>query len=252
MFQSTRPRGTRRPPFSLIAKHPSFNPRAHVGRDFYSLALIVAQYGFNPRAHVGRDSRLSSFGILDNGFNPRAHVGRDAAVALLVISSTVFQSTRPRGTRHNHRRILRPNARFNPRAHVGRDVIRPTPQASDAVSIHAPTWDATIGSYLGAANQWFQSTRPRGTRLIFVTYSVTNYRFQSTRPRGTRRGPGDAGAREPDVSIHAPTWDATKLARLSLRLGSFNPRAHVGRDTKYVSMINNMSVSIHAPTWDAT
>ena len=106
----------------------------------------------------------------------------------------------------------------------------------------------------------FQSTRPRGERLI-STAQTTGF----------------------GVSIHAPTWGATteqhtyhwyvgqfqstrpRGARLLHAhhlwvLKSFNPRAHVGRDSlldKSLIIKDKVNafcehVSIHAPTWGAT
>ena len=55
----------------------------------------------------------------------------------------------------------------------------------------------------------FQSTRPRGARLVLPLAPLPQQMFQSTRPRGARR----------DTS--------RRLTRLRYR---FNPRARVGRD----------------------
>ena len=77
----------------------------------------------------------------------------------------------------------------------------------------------------------FQSTRPRGARLLtFVTTPLGSV-----------------------VSIHAPTWGATFRvydARSTQRC--FNPRAHVGRDPVRFRDARYLAVSIHAPTWGAT
>ena len=77
------------------------------------------------------------------------------------------------------------------------------------------------------------------------------------------------------VSIHAPTWGATRadcwlsglnrfqstrprgarrdaLTSPTLVKSSFNPRAHVGRDLVYFLFVPLQRVSIHAPTWGAT
>ena len=96
----------------------------------------------------------------------------------------------------------------------------------------------------------FQSTRPRGARL--VTFIVT-FRFC--------------------VSIHAPTRGATAYACKKYNIACFNPRAHAGRDNtlnKYFFKTRFQStrprgarhanppvkagaiVSIHAPTRGAT
>ena len=57
----------------------------------------------------------------------------------------------------------------------------------------------------------FQSTRPRGARLSLLTIVVFMDMFQSTRPRGAR----------------PIFWQFDYDGKLS-----FNPRAHVGRDTR--------------------
>ena len=140
----------------------------------------------------------------------------------------MFQSTRPRGARLEHLYILH----------------------DKDVSIHAPAWGATrtwsFSIYRSCFNPRarvgrdscsirlsislkFQSTRPRGARLIFLVKNqrccrfnprarvgrdvfpaqpLCRHLFQSTRPRGARRA-----VKLPDsgrvVSIHAPAWGAT-------------------------------------------
>ena len=79
-------------------------------------------------------------------------------------------------------------------------------------------------------NTAFQSTRPRGARLVKHIYSTTNLRFQSTRPRGARRS-------ESNVSLHSYC---------------FNPRARAGRDIYNAVAALNIAVSIHAPARGAT
>ena len=75
------------------------------------------------------------------------------------------------------------------------------------VSIHAPTWSATLSRLPLNVFLMFQSTRPRGARLIDI------FSFQTI-----------------NVSIHAPTWSATlNFIRRSNQF-RFNPRAHVERD----------------------
>ena len=100
----------------------------------------------------------------------------------------------------------------------------------------------------------FQSTHPHGVRRTKrQNADYITRRFQSTHPHGVRRG-GDTGARDSGahfnprthmgcdqvlagnniagwISIHAPTWGATRKTRLP-------PRREV--------------ISIHAPTWGAT
>ena len=105
---------------------------------------------------------------------------------------------------------------------------------------------------------------------------ATSYKFQSTRPRGTRLKDAAELFGVSRVSIHAPTGGATRNTRISWRhVGSFNPRAHGGRDlttffrtlklwlfqstrprgarrSEAVTAIHIAHVSIHAPTGGAT
>jgi len=76
------------------------------------------------------------------------------------------------------------------------------------VSIHAPTWGATRVSLLSFARLMFQSTRPRGARPLRVHRAAS--------------------------------------------VECFNPRAHVGRDGLVRFPCQGGPVSIHAPTWGAT
>ena len=123
------------------------------------------------------------------------------------------------------------------------------------VSIHAPTRGATAHDMLAELHQaLFQSTRPRGARLL-----------------------DEAGIHpSSSVSIHAPTRGATpSLARRAAWRKCFNPRAHAGRDASATSRSvfatwfqstrprgarrgaslpapTRAAVSIHAPTRGAT
>ena len=55
-----------------------------------------------------------------------------------------FQSTRPRGARREIGSQPQFLESFNPRAHVGRDVSGANTKGAISVSIHAPTWGATL------------------------------------------------------------------------------------------------------------
>jgi len=86
---------------------------------------------------------------------------------------------------------------FNPRAHVGRDKgVLCKRLASRVVSIHAPTWGATVVSLGFPMVAVFQSTRPRGARLSNTLFFVSSI----------------------IVSIHAPTWGATLHCVAALRV----------------------------------
>ena len=79
------------------------------------------------------------------------------------------------------------------------------------VSIHAPTWGATRYGSKSESNQCkFQSTHPHGVRPDHSFEGLTAGQFQSTHPHGVRRKVAAPTLTGKPVSIHAPTWGATK------------------------------------------
>ena len=58
----------------------------------------------------------------------------------------------------------------------------------------------------------FQSTHPRGVRLVRLEEARAKAMFQSTHPRGVRLVSGEAITPVVAVSIHAPAWGATLQA----------------------------------------
>ena len=72
-----------------------------------------------------RDATCSgnTSGSTSSCFNPRAREGRDFSTSSRCPRRSLFQSTRPRGTRRSSRSIIIPPGWcFNPRAREGRDV----------------------------------------------------------------------------------------------------------------------------------
>ena len=138
-------------------------------------------------------------------------MGRDVSRSVMPCWSLRFQSTRPRGARLLLTSLHTHTVRFNPRAHVGRDQITADfSGTSDDVSIHAPTWGATLSMRVCERDNVFQSTRPRGARPWRGRIWIHDIWFQSTRPRGARLEIVAIGMLS-IVSIHAPTWGATQL-----------------------------------------
>ena len=121
-FQSTRPRGARHDSTLNSCTKRGFNPRAHVGRDQKTDAELEQDIEFQSTRPRGARPKRSFLHCSITGFNPRAHVGRDYAP--LTGHGTSFS--------------------FNPRAHVGRDLRLHHPRVCKGVSIHAPTWGATL------------------------------------------------------------------------------------------------------------
>ncbi len=80
----------------------------------------------------------------ETSFNPRPRVGGDREALRQVAEMALFQSTPPRGGRHNRSDDLQLATGFNPRPRVGGD--RDADQKCSrlvGVSIHAPAWGAT-------------------------------------------------------------------------------------------------------------
>ena len=77
---------------------------------------------------------------------------------------------------------------FNPRTHMGCDAAKKAAKARAKVSIHAPTWGATvIRSADNILSLLFQSTHPHGVRLCVISPHYCRVLFQSTHPHGVRR-----------------------------------------------------------------
>ena len=86
-------------------------------------------------------------------------------------------------------------------------------------------------------------TDDNGTLVLFL--------FQSTHPHGVRPVSA-ASAYHWWVSIHAPTWGATRRRSFLVPTLRFNPRTHMGCDDECAFLGSVNGVSIHAPTWGAT
>ena len=173
----------------------------------------------------------------------------------IFFSGLEFQSTHPRGVRRaakEYRRCLL--ERFNPRTRVGCDIVmRFLSLCSGIVSIHAPAWGATLEHFQGRAINSFQSTHPRGVRLLGEKHGYLDNQFQSTHPRGVRRCAAAYKTHPSEVSIHAPAWGATSkdTAVLEGQLVSIHAPAWGATGTIY-ALTHILEVSIHAPAWGAT
>ena len=148
VFQFTHPRGVRRSSGNSVDRQPQFQ--------------------FTHPRGVRRPPLLIA---LKNCFNSRTRVGCDTDVKRIVKQSSRFQFTHPRGVRQlflyfflfflgfNSRTRVgcdligpRPTAdicRFNSRTRVGCDAARQeSPRATQAGSIHAPAWGATVAAFV--------------------------------------------------------------------------------------------------------
>ena len=104
-------------------------------------------------------------------------------------------------------------------------------QITGIISIHAPARGATRQQLSPYPSAQFQSTLPRGERLVPCGIVIKGTRFQSTLPRGERPRPGHTADTAHQISIHAPARGATihSSTKHSPR-GNFNPRSREGSD----------------------
>ena len=237
MFQSTHPRGVR---LRVLASVRPCHAR------------------FNPRTRVGCDAVWQKMVDEMLCFNPRTRVGCDnhAEQTFLVVARVSIHAPAWGATRRACLQSMQ----------------------GGSVSIHAPAWGATLWKRPrnGAMNPFqsthprgvrllpwrkprrpkmFQSTHPRGVRRESVPYALPAHVFQSTHPRGVRPQPVGGGGIGAVVSIHAPAWGATRWARSPVTwvvwFQSTHPRG-VRRAVVQAHARCGALVSIHAPAWGAT
>ena len=146
-----------------------------------------------------------------SNFNPRSHEGSDCKMAVCYLEPEIFQSTLPRGERRLENLLEEIEKEdFNPRSHEGSDVLQ---RVVFKCKIHFNP-RSHEGSDFGAVvtrftKAEFQSTLPRGERLINYKNVTQCHGFQSTLPRGERR------------------FSTTSVSPI---FTNFNPRSHEGSD----------------------
>ena len=209
-FQSTRPRGARQYAsfccifYDLVSIHAPARGATRSARSVQSWHL-----SFNPRAREGRDPSGPPVINDSKSFQSTRPRGARHQPITSVIELSLFQSTRPRGARLYTTRQTLPTRSFNPRAREGRDPASLRSPALAGVSIHAPARGAT-------------PTPP---------------------------------SRRPDriVSIHAPARGATPIHPLRCRTGKVSIHAPARGATIFFACERwSAWVSIHAPARGAT
>ena len=102
-FQSTHPRGVRRASNPATITIFDFNPRTHVGCDYYCICKYSKKFYFNPRTHVGCDLTFDA-NILTCYISIHAPTWGATNMLSANIAIKLFQSTHPRGVRRPTRR----------------------------------------------------------------------------------------------------------------------------------------------------
>ena len=145
--------------------------------------------------------------------------------------SRKFQSTRPRGARRKTKGASQADQGFNPRAHVGRD----------RADTHRAMMSLSFNPRAHVGRDGGKSKIHHKKRLVSIhaptwgaTYSTdagtTLSEFQSTRPRGARLSVNIKFSRSCSFNPRAHVGrDSTCILNM-MNQRSFNPRAHVGRD----------------------
>ena len=113
--------------------------------------------------------------------------GKRRGPYLIFLSPCRFQSTFPRGERHLCWLVAVKHIHFNPRSLVGNDYIPVGTYTIVEISIHVPSWETTIFTRRQPPCILFQSTFPRGERLLSSDLLRSCFLFQSTFPRGERQ-----------------------------------------------------------------
>ena len=186
-FQSTRPRGARPgflPAFLWSTEFQSTRPRGarlcrgwdEARREIVSIHAPAwgATHGFQPGcARLVVSIHAPAWGATCRG-------GQARSTSRVSIHAPAWGATAGLGRRRSGRE------RFNPRARVGRDPAPPRPGRPFPVSIHAPAWGATSS----ASSTWRATLvsihAPAWGATGFLPAFLWSTKFQSTRPRGAR------------------------------------------------------------------
>ena len=186
-------------------------------------------------------------------FNPRSREGSDGPSDVTLLTVPVFQSTLPRGERHLPQTRCPENVYFNPRSREGSDEDVTTKVDSLEISIHAPARGATVDPFFGSldhvisihapargatfgtlrsipAASLFQSTLPRGERLLCGANLKLVIQFQSTLPRGERRNTQPRSAERRNFNPRSREGSDDAGAEACYIAAHFNPRSREGSD----------------------
>ena len=121
------------------------------------------------------------------------------------------------------------------------------------VSIHAPTWGATNIAPTIQKGMMFQSTHPHGVRLHCTLLSFGYREFQSTHPHGVRRFPSSYPIAEERFNPRTHMGcDALGLLLFFVFIKFQSTHPHGVRPMERIIITFKSEVSIHAPTWGAT
>ena len=232
-FQSTHPRGVRRLMPRPALSFGGFNPRTRVGCDYCMPKVTFVMALFQSTHPRGVRRALSGRGsILPVSIHAPAW-GATSLSCNIPPRRGGFQSTHPRGVRQQH-------------GDAARDGF--------VVSIHAPAWGATaLVRRMSVRALCFNPRTRVGCDTSRRNRPAPRKQFQSTHPRGVRLLHAEGHIRDGPVSIHAPAWGATQCFDFFLCCFPVSIHAPAWGATGFRERVQDaQGVSIHAPAWGAT
>ena len=246
--------GCDRPILRAVLKSPHFNPRTRVGCDpntfepipklgisihapawgatsFFLLSKYSSSISIHAPAWGATDKNSRTDRI--KPISIHAPAWGATYCSILVIFGHKFQSTHPRGVRPMRIQISHITFKISIHAPAwgATAILVSGGDNMYIISIHAPAWGATSHITFKKPMKIFQSTHPRGVRLIEPKSQNVHLYFNPRTRVGCDSFPSIRVKNATIISIHAPAWGATVLRH--------------PRDIQ-------VQISIHAPAWGAT
>ena len=250
-------RGATRSAADKMASELEFQSTLPRGERLGNAGRCSGIQNFNPRSREGSDGAVGD-GVSDDTISIHAPARGATCDLQIKIKKSKFQSTLPRGERQEvhslrcrqkHISIHAP-ARgatkwdrtyvpgyydFNPRSREGSD--DQTAFSSliyTVISIHAPARGATIIMLSTVGSLKFQSTLPRGERLVFKVHLLFYiYHFNPRSREGSDKRFANATSQDYDFNPRSREGSDQKLNLKREGILDFNPRSREGSDSKF-------------------
>ena len=171
-----------------------------------------------------------------------------------MMSYLAFQSTHPRGVRQRAVLAAGKIVQFQSTHPRGvRHLISSQVNLNEQISIHAPTWGATISSGVYPLTTLNFNPRTHVGCDACATWEVSTSPISIHAPTWGATGLMGRGLDSAKISIHAPTWGATEEARRPFVVVDISIHAPTwGATQARQDGAAVFRISIHAPTWGAT
>ena len=214
-----------------FARFVNFNPRSREGSDGPSDVTLLTVPVFQSTLPRG-ERHLPQTRCPENVyFNPRSREGSDEDVTTKVDSLEISIHAPARGATSTYQ-----HTHYSTRI----SIHAPARGATDfsdffkfflRISIHAPARGATFGTLRSIpAASLFQSTLPRGERLLCGANLKLVIQFQSTLPRGERRNTQPRSAERRNFNPRSREGSDDAGAEACYIAAHFNPRSREGSD----------------------